>query len=805
MEEEEGDWDEGPTIEEIISLVVKRKSKFGMAGRTLPSRPSSAVKNPVRESSSSPENDQVPKAKTMELKSCFQKSQRADVKTSSSVLDVVHDASALRNHHRLSPPENREKEVSNCSNEQLFPSSSSNHKMNRSVSTPEVRSKLLPKPPIKLEVVNSRSTDILQMNLSKRHPDQVMNNHLAGDKENKQPNAVLLEKIEENKYNLNLASKFPCQRDTILSANINCRDTPGKVGETRVESKLCVQSTVVPSSRSEYSNRTIKNDGKLQEQNSDNGVIKSRKISSKSKHFISDTRPAKIPNTSQTPYKTLQAQSLKTSLSLNSQQIGHIVTVSEAHHPSGTSSLSTTPTEGSHSNKSTVTGNRLTAPGIPQVNVEASQSKQITAPGIPRVNVEASQSKQISAVSSKETSPNSLQEKGGASSPQITTDNGYISGSVSSNEQASSNARGSSQIIDTSPEPQFKPRPPTPPINHKLKKMDHIDVNGHEYLKLGLLGRGGSSKVYEVLDLESCKVKAIKVVELEGLDKDTLKSYRNEIDILERLQWSDRVIKLYEFEHTENYLKLVMEKGNKDLASLVSSTRGSRAAPISPFTVKHYWHGMLLAVQAIHSEGIIHSDLKPANFILVNETVKLIDFGIASSIQQDMTSVIKDSQAGTFNYMSPESLMDVQTGPIINNLHGDRLTIKIGVKSDVWSLGCILYNLVYGRTPFYHLTNPLQKLAAISDPNTKIAFKEIEDKQLMEVMKLCLQFEPRKRPSIHQLLQHSYLTDKSQHSNSSPEKRVNLKSAIDQLAQLTPNSLNKITSMIKKMKPESSS
>jgi len=85
---------------------------------------------------------------------------------------------------------------------------------------------------------------------------------------------------------------------------------------------------------------------------------------------------------------------------------------------------------------------------------------------------------------------------------------------------------------------------------------------------------------------------------------------------------------------------------------------------------------MLECVKVVHDAGIVHTDLKPANFVLVKGALKLIDFGIAKAIPNDTTNIARDQQIGTLSYMSPEALCDAGNGP-----GGERL-MKVRRRSD---------------------------------------------------------------------------------------------------------------------------
>eukprot|EP00928_Gymnodinium_smaydae_P082083 TRINITY_DN654_c3_g1_i2.p1 TRINITY_DN654_c3_g1~~TRINITY_DN654_c3_g1_i2.p1 ORF type:complete len:1033 (+),score=229.67 TRINITY_DN654_c3_g1_i2:810-3908(+) len=287
-------------------------------------------------------------------------------------------------------------------------------------------------------------------------------------------------------------------------------------------------------------------------------------------------------------------------------------------------------------------------------------------------------------------------------------------------------------------------------------------VNGVPYAKLGVIGRGGSSKVYHVRGPNGESL-ALKRVDAES--QKQMEAFQNEVTLLRQLRHHERVIQVMdaEVDKEARRILIVMERADCDMNKYLHV----EAKNLGLEQIQSLWRQMLSAVEVIHNERIVHSDLKPGNFVLVNGRVKVIDFGIARRISNDTTHISRDGGIGTLSYMAPEMLKQG--------------SMKIGRASDIWSLGIILYQMVYSHVPFPDLI-PVRRVVALTDPGTVIEFpaqhrlahhaKETCD-HLADVLSRCLQREPRKRPSLRELLGHPFLSTKEVVSRKAVSSTVN--------------------------------
>ena len=317
-----------------------------------------------------------------------------------------------------------------------------------------------------------------------------------------------------------------------------------------------------------------------------------------------------------------------------------------------------------------------------------------------------------------------------------------------------------------------KKEPVVKTISNENKPIDltsRIMLNGRGYTRLGVLGKGGSSCVYRVLS-DDGNLYAYKYVDVRGDSESVFENYTNEIELLRRLKGSPYIIELIDAEVNKDqmYIAMILEIGDVDLAKSLSQKQKvaamSSSTCLNPFYIRLVWQEMLEAVDHIHENRIVHGDLKPANFVFVKGHLKLIDFGIAKAFSNDTTNIYRESQIGTVNYMAPEAI-----APYTDDNEDSSLRMKLGRASDIWSLGCILYQMIYGRPPFASL-NTIQKLHAIPNPKNEIKYPPYDDLDAIETMKACLERDPKRRAKIrgkNGLLEYSFLKLNQASSSSS--------------------------------------
>lgn len=244
----------------------------------------------------------------------------------------------------------------------------------------------------------------------------------------------------------------------------------------------------------------------------------------------------------------------------------------------------------------------------------------------------------------------------------------------------------------------------------------------------------GNFAVVKVARHEITKSKvAVKIVDKTCIDEENLLKIYREIDILKKMK-HPHIIKLYQVMESETKLFLVTEyAGAGEVFEYLR--KNSR---MNENEARRVFKQMLSAVAYCHSMGVVHRDLKAENVLFTEDMdIKLVDFGFSNYANED---TLLQTWCGSPPYAAPELFL------------GEKYC---GQKSDVWSLGVVLYILVCGGFPFP--SSSIERLRnAVLDGHISIPF--YVSTECADLIRRMLVVNPRQRFTIRQILQHRWFT-----------------------------------------------
>uniref|UniRef100_A0A8C9X6C9 Serine/threonine-protein kinase PLK3 n=1 Tax=Sander lucioperca TaxID=283035 RepID=A0A8C9X6C9_SANLU len=245
---------------------------------------------------------------------------------------------------------------------------------------------------------------------------------------------------------------------------------------------------------------------------------------------------------------------------------------------------------------------------------------------------------------------------------------------------------------------------------------------------------GGFARCYEMTDLSSNKMYAVKVIPQSRVSKPHQRDkITNEIELHKTLHHKHVVKFSHHFEDQENIYIFLELCSRKSLAHIWKA-RHTLTEP----EVRYYLKQIISGLKYLHSRGILHRDLKLGNFF-VNENMELRlgDFGLAAKLET--VEQRKKTICGTPNYLAPEVL----------NRQGH------GTESDVWSLGCVMYTLMCGNPPFETLDlKETYKCIKEVRYNLPASLSPAAQKLISGI----LQKNPSDRLALDQILNHEFFT-----------------------------------------------
>lgn len=259
------------------------------------------------------------------------------------------------------------------------------------------------------------------------------------------------------------------------------------------------------------------------------------------------------------------------------------------------------------------------------------------------------------------------------------------------------------------------------------------------YRILSLIGSGGMGSVYKALDLTLNRHVALKMLHRELIpDEHALVRFQNEARATTRIKHAG-VVAVYDFGLAEDqrpYLIMDYVEGIS-LASLIVSSQ-----QLEPGRCAAIFSQVADTLAHTHKKRVFHRDLKPSNILVVHEapdreSIRVVDFGIAKVLDETQSkeeqSLTQTGQlSGSPLYMSPEQCSN----------------LPVDERSDIYSLGCVMYEALAGQPPFRGATAYDTILAKMNNPPAKIRMKSGNSRVAREMERIVLKAmakEPEKR------------------------------------------------------------
>ncbi|CAD8111814.1 unnamed protein product [Paramecium sonneborni] len=187
------------------------------------------------------------------------------------------------------------------------------------------------------------------------------------------------------------------------------------------------------------------------------------------------------------------------------------------------------------------------------------------------------------------------------------------------------------------------------------------------------------SKEQIVLQLNKIEIRELA----EKMKQKISERLQNEVDNTRNMQ-HPHIVKFEDLVESPNNIYFFMEycQGGT-LEKLIKDRKRLSQTDALP-----YFKQLASGCGYLYEKNVIHRDLKPSNVLLQDNVIKIADFGLSKALEQQIKEIANDNTPliGTPLYMSPQVI-------------GQQL---YSIKADVWSLGCIFYEMLCGRTPYYH-------------------------------------------------------------------------------------------------------